>query len=47
MGNEATKKQIRDSFQKAIDEANNPDPRIAKKKERKKRKGKVSQKFGL
>lgn len=47
MGNEATRKQISESFQKAIDEANNPDPRIANKKERKKRKTKVSRKFGL
>jgi len=47
MGNEDTRKQIRDEFQKAIDDANNPDQREIKKVERKKRKKKVSQKFGL
>lgn len=47
----STKQQLRDFFQKAIDEFKNPDSiearRNAQKKERKLRKVKVSKKFGL
>jgi len=47
MGNEATKKQIREWIEKAIKEAKNPDPRKLLKKQRKKKKEKIAKSYGL
>lgn len=47
MGNEATKKQIRDWIENAIREAKNPDPRKIIKKQREQRKAKVEKNYGL
>ena len=47
MGNEATRKQISDEFQKAIDDAQKPDGRKALREKRKKKAKKVEKKFGL
>jgi len=47
MGNEHTKKQIKDFVERAIEKAKNPDKREVLKKDRQKRKTKVLQKYGL
>lgn len=47
MGNEGTKAQLKRFFDRAVDEAKNPDPRKIQKHERKKRRKRVAKKFGL
>lgn len=51
MGNEHTKKQLRDFFKKAYDEARNPDPRTAARrllKKKRQEKSKIVEKsYGL
>lgn len=47
MGNEATKKQLKDFFQAALEKAQNPDMREKIKQLRKKKGKKVAKKFGL
>lgn len=47
MGNEATRKQIRDWIEEQIKEARNPDPRKLMKKQREQRKAKVEKNYGL
>jgi hypothetical protein len=47
INNEATKKQIRDEFQKAIDDSKNPDNRKILIDKRKKKAKKIKSKFGL
>ncbi len=47
MGNEGTKKQLKKFFDKAYEEAKNPDERAILKKKRNKRKKKVEKNFGL
>jgi len=47
MGNEATKKQLRDEFQKAIDDSKSPDKRSELRDQRKKKSKKIKKKFGL
>jgi hypothetical protein len=47
MGNEFTKKQIRDWLENAIKKAKNPDPREKIKREREVRRAKVAKSYGL
>ena len=47
MGNEKTKKQIRDWIEKSIKEAKNPDPRRLMKKKRDLKKGEVAKNYGF
>lgn len=47
MGNEGTKKQLKDFFQAALEKARNPDEKEKVRRIRQKRSKKVAKKFGL
>lgn len=47
MANEATQKQFNDFFKKAVEEAENPDPRVILKKKREQKALTIKKKFGF